>query len=159
MTRSSARATIRRALASDAAQIVALIDQYVASGALLPRSPEFCAERALEFLVAVIERRVVGCVHLDEYSPSLAEVRSLVVDPAWQGQGIGGSLVGAVEELARVREYGLLFAVSNNEDFFRSQGYEPRHIPELDRQRNQIARFKGVYAKEVVELTSARDSA
>lgn len=147
MTQTSRRATIRRAQASDAAAMAALIEQYVASGTLLPRTPEFCAERAFEFLVAETDGRVVGCVHLDEYSPSLAEIRSLVVDPAWQGRGIGGALVHAVEELARVREYGLLFAVSNNEEFFRSQGYEPRHIPELDRQRNQVARFKGVFAK------------
>jgi amino-acid N-acetyltransferase len=142
-------ASIRRALPTDAVDIASLIEQYVSSGTLLPRSPEFCAERALEFLVAVIDGRVVGCVHLDEYSPSLAEVRSLVVDPAWQGRGIGSTLVRALEALARVREYALVFAVSNNEEFFRSQGYEPRHIAELDRQRSEISRFKGVYAKDV----------
>lgn len=149
MKPSTSLASIRRALASDASEVSSLIEKYVASGALLPRSPEFCAERALEFLVAVAEGRVVGCVHLDEYSPSLAEIRSLVVDPDWQSRGIGSSLVRAVEHLARVREYDLLFAVSNNEPFFLSQGYAPRHIPELDKQRNQIMRFKGVYAKEI----------
>ena len=142
-------ASIRRARATDASEISALIEQYVAAGTLLPRTPEFCAERSLEFLVATLDGHVVGCVHLDEYSPSLAEIRSLVVDPRWQGRGIGATLVHAVERLAAVREYALLFAVSNNEEFFRSQGYEPRHIPELDKQRSQVSKFKGVYAKDV----------
>jgi hypothetical protein len=55
----------------------------------------------------------------------------------------------AVERLAREREYATLFAVSNNEAFFRSRGYAPREIPELDRERSEVSRFKGVYAKEL----------
>ncbi len=143
--------TIRPALPTDAAVISALIGQYVASGALLPRAPEFVAERALDFLVAVAGSagRVVGCVHLEEYSPTVAEVRSLAVDPAYQGRGVGVALADAAERLARRRGYAILFAVSNNEDFFRSRGYGPREIPELDRERSEVSRFKGVYAKDL----------
>jgi N-acetylglutamate synthase-like GNAT family acetyltransferase len=93
--------------------------------------------------------RVVGCVHLDEYSPSLVEVRSLAVEPNYQGRGIGIALVNAAEELARIREYATVFAVSSNDDFFRARGYELRHIPELDRERSEVSRYKGVYAKDV----------
>jgi len=140
---------IRRARPADAASVVALIQQHVSSGTLLPRSVDFVAERALDFLVADDGGRVVGCVHLDEYSPSVAEVRSLAVDAAHQGRGVGAALVRAAEALARVRQYATLFAVSNNDAFFRSRGYEPRDIPELDRERSEVSRFKGVYAKDV----------
>jgi N-acetylglutamate synthase-like GNAT family acetyltransferase len=142
-------AIIRRARASDASVISSLIEQHVASGTLLPRSPEFIAERAIDFLVATIDGRIVGCVHLDEYSPSLAEVRSIVVDAPYQGRGVGAALVSAVERLAVKREYRTLFAVSNNEGFFRSRGYAPRTIPELSRERSEVTRFKGVYAKDL----------
>jgi len=149
--------SVRTARESDAARIAALVQQHVASGTLLPRSPEFIAERALDFLVATVDGVVVGCAHLEEYSPSLAELRSLVVDIAHQGQGLGAALVSAVEELASRREYRTLFAVSNNEGFFRSRGYLPREIPELDRERSEVSRFKGVYAKDVpVALRHAR---
>ena len=142
-------AVIRRAVASDARAIESLIDRHVASGTLLPRTVDFIAERSADFLVATVGERVVGCVHLEDYSPSLAEVRSLVVDPAWQGRGIGTALVHALEELALRREYPIVFAVSNNDAFFLSQGYVPREIPELDRERSEVSRFKGVFAKSL----------
>jgi len=140
---------IRRAQPSDAPAIASLIEQHVASGTLLPRTPEFIAERSIDYLVATAEGRVVGCVHLEEYSPSLAEVRSIVVDAPHQGRGIGAALVNAVERLATAREYRTLFAVSNNDAFFRSRGYLPREIPELSRERSEVTRFKGVYAKDL----------
>ena len=143
-------AIIRRARADDAGAMSALIQEYVPVGTLLPRAPDFIAERTLDFLVAMVRGKVVGCVHLEEYSPSMAELRSLVVDPEYQGHGIGVALVSAVEELAVRRDYPTIFAVSNNEAFFRARGYEPRTIPELDRERSAVSRFKGVFAKDLI---------
>ena len=148
-------ATIRRARASDAPVIASLIQRYVSSGTLLPRSPEFIAEHAIDFLMATLDARMIGCVHLEEYSPSLAEIRSLAVDPTYQGHGVGGALVDAVEHLARQRRYATVFAVSNNEAFFHSRGYAPREIPELDTERSEVSRFKGVYAKDIATTSDS----
>lgn len=142
-------ATVRRASVRDAQSISDLIGLYVADGTLLARTPEFIAERIIDFLVSEEDGRVAGCVHLDEYSPSLVEVRSLAVDPKYQRRGIGIALVEAAEELARRREYATVFAVSSNEEFFRARGYDIRHIPELDRERSEVSRYKGVYAKDL----------
>ena len=90
-----------------------------------------------------------GCVHLDEYAPSLAEVRSLAVHPSAQGKGVGVALVGALEKLARRRRYATLFAVSNRDSFFLSRGFAVRHIPELDKERSEVSKFKGVFAKDL----------
>lgn len=140
----------RRATPADAAAIRELIDLYVADGTLLPRTEEFIALHAGHFIVAVgDERRIVGCVHLDEYAPSIAELRSLAVAPGAQGKGVGRALVDATVDLARRRGYATLFAVSNDEAFFRRFGFEPRHIPELDRERSEVSRYKGVYARDV----------
>ena len=143
-------AVIRRARADDAGAMSDLIQEYVPVGTLLPRAPDFIAERTLDFLVATVRGKVVGCVHLEEYSPSMAELRSLVVDPEYQGHGIGAALVSAVEQLAVRRDYPTIFAVSNNEAFFRARGYEPRAIPELDRERSAVSKFKGVFAKDLI---------
>jgi amino-acid N-acetyltransferase len=146
--------TVRRALPADVDAIVALIDSNVPSGELLPRTPEFVLGHLEHFLVAGPPGEIVGCVHLDEYAPSLAEVRSLAVSPAAQGKGIGVALVEGLERLARVRGYTTVFAVSNSGEFFRRRGYEERHIPELDRERSSVSKYKGVHAKDLVPAAS-----
>ena len=140
----------RRATAHDALAIRTLIDTYVGDGTLLPRSGEFISSHAHNFIVAEENGRVVGCVHLDEYAPSLSELRSLAVARDGQGKGIGRALVVATEALARQRGSATLFAVSNDEAFFKRFGFEPRHIPELDRERSEVSRYKGVFAKDLV---------
>lgn len=139
----------RQATPRDAPTISALVAHYVSSGALLPRAPEYVADHAADFIVAERRGRVVGCVHLDDYAPSLAEVRSLAVLPAARAGGVGAQLVHALEALAARRGYATLFAVSNNDTFFRRLGYAERHVPELDRERSAVSRFKGVYAKDL----------
>lgn len=142
--------TIRPATPDDVQHIVDLIDRNVPSGELLPRTPEFVLLHIDSCIVAELAGRIVGCVHLDEYAPSLAEVRSLAVAPDAQGLGVGVNLVAALERLARIRGYATVFAVSNSGEFFRRRGYEERHIPELDRERSSVSRYKGVHAKDMV---------
>ena len=142
--------TVRAATGRDAIAVRALIDLYVPSGVLLPRSEDFIATYAHNFVVAeAAGEGIVGCAYLDEYSPSIAELRSLAVSPAWQNAGVGRALVGGIERLARTREYTTLFAVSNDEAYFKRYGFERREIPELDRERSEVSRYKGVYAKEL----------
>jgi amino-acid N-acetyltransferase len=141
--------TTRRATPADATGIVALIEHHVGDGTLLPRGEAFVAAHAADFIVAERDGRIVGCVHLDEYAPSLAEIRSLAVAESERGTGVGTLLVTALERLARGRDYTTLFAVSNRDDFFRRRGYLDRQIPELDRERSAVSRYKGVFAKEL----------
>jgi len=141
---------IRRAIPLDAAAIKALIDLFVPDGSLLPRTETFIEDHAHDFIVSVDDnRKVIGCVHLDEYAPSLAEIRSLAVDPTLQRAGVGTALVLAAEDLARIRGYETVFAVSNDDVYFRARGYADRDIPELNRERSEVSKFKGVYAKDI----------
>ena len=62
MTTMTHPAIIRRARTDDAGAISALIQEYVPVGTLLPRAPEFIAERTIDFLVATVRGVVIGCV-------------------------------------------------------------------------------------------------
>jgi N-acetylglutamate synthase-like GNAT family acetyltransferase len=120
------------------------------SKALFSVRQAFIVENAPDFLIAIEGDKVVGCAHLADYAPSLAELRSLAVHPGRQGIGIGRALAAGIEELARRRQYRTLFAVSNDEAFFLRLGYEGRDIPELDRERSAVSKFKGVFGKTLV---------
>ena len=141
---------IRHADPADAPAISAVIGRHVASGTLLPRTPEFVAERAADFLVAEIDGVIAGCVHLSEYSPSLAEVRSLAVDEAHESGDLRERLLAAAEQLAGRRGYPTLFAVTNDPAFFCDRGYRPGPVPELYPEQEEVGRFAGVVSKELV---------
>src|SRR5260221_10984378 len=117
-----------RAASQDAPVIKSLIDCYVADGTLLARTEDFIAAHAEHFLAAEENGSVVGCVHLDEYAPSLSELRSLAVSPDAKGKGIGRALVLATEDLARRRGVGTPFAVEDDENVFPPFGFCRRHI-------------------------------
>lgn len=139
---------IRRATAADAAAIAALVESHVAEGALLPVAAADVAEREVDFVVATDDSgRVVGCAHLREYSPSLAEVRSLAVDASHAGQGVDAALLTAIEQLATARDYPTLFTVTNDTAFFEARGYTPVPVPELHPEREEVGRFAGVLAR------------
>lgn len=141
--------TIRRAREDDAAAIAALIATHAARGQLVPRTVEEVAIRTADFLVAERDGQLVGCVHLDEFSPSLAEIRSLATGGSEAEPVLERKLVEAAEKLAAKREYTTIFTVTNDEELFRSRGYEPTEIPELLAQRAEISRFRGVFARDL----------
>jgi len=131
----------------DAAAIAALNNRYAPDGLTLPRTPTFVAARLESYRVARdTAGRVVGCVAVDEYAPSLAELVSLAVAPEAQGQGLGRRLIAAAERLARQRGYAELFAVSLADTLFLAAGFRASsiaHYPE------KAARYAAVSRSEL----------
>jgi len=80
-------------------------------------------EDVQEFVVAEVDGRVVGCGALHVMWEDLGEVRTLAVDPALVGQGIGGRLLD--ELIQRARGLGLvrLFCLTFEVAFFSSRGF------------------------------------
>ena len=50
--------------------------------------------------------------------------------------------------LACQRQCATLVTVSSDEAYFQRFGFAARHIPELDRERGEVSRYKGVFAKD-----------
>lgn len=114
---------IRRARATDLQAIHTLISTHVSAGVLLPRTVEEIRRALPDFLVAVEQANLAGCVALECYGNGLAEIRSLVVAPEFRGTGLGGKLLAAATKAARTRGISRLLAVTGTGEFFERHGF------------------------------------
>ena len=90
---------------------------------MLHRSLEAIYEMLREFVVAIEDGQVIGCVAVDIFWSDLAEVKSLAVADGRRGQGIGRRLVEAAEADARKLGVRKLFSLTYEEGFFLSRGF------------------------------------
>lgn len=132
---------------TDIPQLLALNNRYSASGLTLARTPEFAANHLSDYRVLRdAQGGIIGCVALDEYSPSVAEIISLVVEQDAQGLGYGRKLIDAAMELAQTRGYREIFAVSFSDELFLACGFE--RVP-LETYPEKITRYVKVDRTEI----------
>jgi amino-acid N-acetyltransferase len=118
---------LRRARTSDVRAIRALIDHYADDRILLSKATVTLYEDVQEFWVAEESNSdssvVVGCGALHVMWEDLAEVRTLAVDPARHGQGIGSLLLSRVLDTARELGVARVFTLTFRTDFFARHGF------------------------------------
>lgn len=115
---------VRKALPGDVDAIFDLIELYTAQGIVLRRSKTDILEHIGNFYIVLWENRVCGCCAVRDFGNDLLEVRSLVVDPAMQGKGIGKKMLQHI--IADLRAKGSswrLFTLTLQVEFFRKLGF------------------------------------
>jgi N-acetylglutamate synthase-like GNAT family acetyltransferase len=127
----------------DVPALSALNNAFNGTGLTLPRSEAWVESHLDDYrVVRDDDGRIVGCVCIDEYSPSLVELVSLAVDPQHQRKGLGARLIRAGADLARKRGYPELFAVSFSDDLFMRCGFSAQEVekyPEKKRRYDTVA--------------------
>lgn len=103
--------------------MTAIINAYATQGLMLARSRHHLYQTLRDFLVAVEDDQIVGCGALSLIWEDLAEIRSLAVDPAWRGKGVGRAIVQALMQEARDLGLPQVFALTYQADFFRRLGF------------------------------------
>jgi amino-acid N-acetyltransferase len=114
---------VRPAADADVQAIADIVNQHARQGHLLPRSAENIRQSLPNWLVAEVDGVIVGIGSLLEMSPTLVEVRSLAVLPAYRSLGVGGLLVAALVERARERGIPTVFALTRAVPFFERLGF------------------------------------
>jgi amino-acid N-acetyltransferase len=123
-TRATPRAvTVRRARTSDVRAVADLVERYAADRILLAKERVTLYEDVQEFRVAEAGGSVVGCGALHVMWEDLAEIRTLAVDPAFRGAGVGSAVLADL--VAQARELGVrrLFCLTFEVDFFARHGF------------------------------------
>ncbi|WP_067606293.1 amino-acid N-acetyltransferase [Nocardiopsis listeri] len=131
---------VRRARTSDVTHIRRLVDTYSVDRRVLSKSTVNLYEDVQEFWVAeaegtfadpedsVSEREglfVVGCGALHVLWEDLAEVRTVAVDPALRGFGVGHRIVTALLDTARGLGVRRVFCLTFETGFFARHGFVP----------------------------------
>jgi amino-acid N-acetyltransferase len=144
---------VRPARTSDVAHIRRLVDHYAPRRILLDKPTVTLFEDVQEFVVAEADGVVLGCGALHVMWEDLAEVRTLAVDPAARGSGVGHRLLGELLDRARALGVGRVFCLTFEVDFFRRHGFkeldgapvDPAVYTELVRSYDEgVAEFLGL---------------
>src|SRR5208283_5994065 len=113
---------VRRARTSDVPAIKQLVDTY-AGRILLEKNLVTLYEAVQEFWVAEHEGKVVGCGALHVMWSDLGEIRTVAVDPAMTGHGVGHAIVDRLLEVARELQLKRLFVLTFETEFFGRHGF------------------------------------
>ena len=119
------RLAVRRARTSDVPAIKRLVDTY-AGKILLEKNLVTLYEAVQEFWVAEhpeIQGEVIGCGALHVLWSALGEIRTVAVDPAVTGHGVGHAIVTRLLEVARELALERLFVLTFETEFFGKHGF------------------------------------
>ncbi len=115
---------VRKARLQDATNIYELVNSLSSDGTLLRRVFAEICENVRDFTIAESETgRFLGCGALHLYGPHLAEVRSIVVKPEAQGQGVAGQLLAALLEESEEHQIGCVCLFTRIPEFFSRHGF------------------------------------
>ncbi len=115
---------IRNARITDVPEIHALVTMFAERGLMLFRSPTELYEQVRSFYVCELEGRIVGCCALEILWKDMAEVRSLAVDPAHQGRGVGSRLVSVAMQEAHRLGIVKVLSLTYQQTFFDRLGFK-----------------------------------
>src|SRR3989344_2226906 len=113
-----------KCVSKDIVNIYKLI-KFGADNAQVLYRPKKEVEKSINsFWVWEIRGVIVACSALDIYSNKLAEIRSLVVAPTYQGKGIGTMLIKACKKEAKRQGIYEILAVTEKDSLFEKNGFK-----------------------------------
>ena len=115
---------IRPATVHDVSRISEIINSHAELGRMLFKSYAQLYESLRDFAVYEKDNRVVGCCALAIIWADLTEIRSLAVDDAYRGQGIGKRLTEWAVEEARRLQVRRIMSLTYEQTFFEKLGFE-----------------------------------
>ncbi len=114
---------LTKARLSDIENMQKLVIPEVEAGVILARSSDEIATNIRSYILAKDGDEIVGFCALHIHTPSLAEIRSLVVKEGKRGMGIGQSLIAKAIEEARMLGLQKVLSLTYKQSFFEKLGF------------------------------------
>ncbi|MFA5232818.1 MAG: N-acetyltransferase [Sulfurimonas sp.] len=114
---------LTKARLSDIENMQKLVIPEVEAGVILARSSDEIATNIRSYILAKEDGEIVGFCALHIHTPTLAEIRSLVVKEGRRGMGIGQSLIDNAIEEARMLGLQKVLSLTYKQSFFEKLGF------------------------------------
>ncbi len=115
---------VRPANVDDVVGIQRLLNHYASLGDLLPRTKNDIINNIEHFRVIERDDKIIACGSLENFTPELAEIRSLMVDASIKGGGLGTLIVETLLEIAHLRKVSRVMALTYVPIFFHKLGFK-----------------------------------
>jgi amino-acid N-acetyltransferase len=115
---------LRKAKLSDIDKMQQLVEKEVKDGVILRRSNDEVATNIRSYILAFKDDKLLGYAALHIHSPTLSEIRSLIVDSSARGLGIGKKIVEYCKKEAKELGVEEILVLTYIADFFKKLGFE-----------------------------------
>jgi amino-acid N-acetyltransferase len=117
---------ISKATLHDVKFMQALIQEGVDNGTILPRTDNEVATNIRSYLLMKDGEKIVGMLALHIHVITLAEIRSLYVEPTYRHQKVASRLIKRALEEAKALELKEVLVLTYLADYFKSLGFVER---------------------------------
>ncbi|MFA7355369.1 MAG: GNAT family N-acetyltransferase, partial [Sulfurimonadaceae bacterium] len=113
---------LTKANLSDIESMQKLVIPEVEAGVILARSSDEIATNIRSYILAREDGEIVGFCALHIHTPTLAEIRSLIVKESKRGMGIGQSLIDKAMQEAKILGLKKVLTLTYKQSFFEKLG-------------------------------------
>lgn len=107
----------------DIEMMQSLVAPQIENGIILARSDDEIATNIRSYTLAMDGEKLIGFCALHIHSPNLAEIRSMIIDDAYRGKGIGSTLVDKVCQEGQKLGLKEVLALTYQQLFFERLGF------------------------------------
>ncbi len=123
---------IRNATLSDVPEILTLMDTFIDSEALVPRTQRDVQESIENYHVYEVDGVLHGCAALQSRSDDTVELCAVAVDKSAQSSGVGRKMVGSLIQKASEMKFAKIYLLTTQaEDWFLSLGFRTVSMEDL----------------------------
>jgi amino-acid N-acetyltransferase len=109
---------------SDISAMQKIVHQEIINGIILLRDDNDVATNIRSYTVVKVDNKIVGFAALHIHTPTLAEIRSLVIHSDYRSKGIGHKLVNQTIQEAISLDIKEILVLTYRDSFFKQFGFE-----------------------------------